>query len=85
MECNECVKKLTEKLRGLQRDLKPSKVKCKCFCPIHREKCPLTPVYYGQRRWPGCDGNISEADRDFLNALNPQPAWWRKAWGRGSS
>ena len=84
MECNECVQRLAQRVKSLQKELRSSKVRCKCFCPIHREKCPLAPVYHGQRRWPGCDVNVSAADRDFLNGLNPQPEWWRKAWGRGA-
>ena len=84
MECKECAQRVAQRVKGLQKELRSSKVRCKCFCPIHREKCPLAPVYHGQRRWPGRDANASAADRDFLNGLNPQPEWWRKAWGRGA-
>jgi len=84
LECKQCVKDVVEKVKWLQGRLKGSKVRCNCGCPIHREKCPLTPVYYGHRRWPGSDGHISEEDRDFLNGLNPQPDWWKKAWRKGA-
>ena len=84
LECNECVQRVAQRVKGLQKEVRSRKVRCKCFCQIHREKCLLSLVYHGQRRWPGCDANVSAADRDFLNGLNPQPEWWRQARGRGA-
>ena len=55
---------------------------CKCHGPIHRQSCPLSPVLYNERRWPGSDGWISADDRQFLDSLRPQPKGWTDAWGR---
>ena len=74
-----CTKESDDKQTFLQQAFKRSKIYCKCGCPIHREKCPLVPRYAGERRWPGCDGCISAEDCTFLNQLQPQPEWWRKA------
>ena len=82
LECQMCTFEVAKKVSELQRKLKQSKRVCKCFCPLHTEKCPLAICYFQERRWPGSDGYISETDRNFLDKLNPQPAWWRKAWGR---
>ena len=80
--CNSCVAITTAKEKALKAQLQKSKRVCKCLCPIHKEKCPLAPVCYGERRWPGSDGYISKEDREFLDKLNPRPQWWSRAWGR---
>ena len=92
LECKQCVQVMAQELKKLKKQLKPSKVRCKCGSRLgHADKCPLTPVYQGQRRWPGCDKDktgqpyISPTDRDFLNGLNPRPDWWREALRLGST
>ena len=82
LQCKQCAALVEERLRRLRLALQQSKRKCKCFCRIHQSKCPLTPVVFGERRWPGSDGAISVDDRKFLDALNPPPDWWSKVWGR---
>ena len=76
--CKLCVAKVKE----LQHKFKSSKRFCKCFCPIHRQSCPLSPCYFNERRWPGSDGCITEDEKEFLEKLDPTPGWWQKAWGR---
>ena len=84
LECKPCVKDVAEKVKRLQAQFRRSKVKCNCGSRLgHIEKCPLAPVIYGERRWPGCDGHISAEDRDFLNRLNPQPDLWKKSEEKG--
>ena len=78
--CLACTKECDEKTRLLHCQFKESKIYCECGCLIHREHCPLVPRYYGERKWPGCDGCISAEDRIFLDELRPAPLWWRKAW-----
>ena len=80
--CISCSAKAKARERTLKDRLRQSKRICKCFGKIHQEKCPLTPVYYGDRRWPGSDGYISLEDRLFLDGLNPMLSWWSRAWGR---
>ena len=82
LECTSCASVTAERVRRLRRLLQQSTRKCRCFCRIHQSKCPLTPVIFGEKRWPGSDGAISAGDRKFLDALHPPPAWWSKAWGR---
>ena len=80
--CQVCVAQSEERVRMLRQRLQKSKRKCTCQCPIHREKCPLTPVLFGEKRWPGSDGAVSAEDRQFLDSLHPAPDFWAKAWGR---
>ena len=80
--CSECVRSEESITQRLQIQLRSSRRRCTCYCPIHRSTCPLTPVTFGEKRWPGSDGAISAADRSFLDSLVPQPLWWTKAWGR---
>ena len=80
--CKLCVLQLARKTDELRQKFKNSKRFCKCFCPIHRQSCPLSPCYFNERRWPGSDGCITEDEKDFLENLNPTPSWWQKAWGR---
>ena len=54
--CKTCEAEIRTRTTALQKKLKSSKRVCKCFCPIHRDKCPLSPAYYRERRWPGSDG-----------------------------
>ena len=88
IECKECTATAERRVKELRGKLKGSKRICKCFCPIHqwseKFKCPLAPVVYHEKRWPGSDTGITAEDRKFLDGLNPQPAWWRKAWGRSA-
>ena len=81
LECQECTTSITKRLRDLEVGLKKSKRVCKCHEVLHEAKCPLTPCYAGELRWPGSDGYISREDRDFLNARKPRPKWWWRAWG----
>ena len=37
---------------------------------MRQAKCPLTPVLFGEKRWPSSDGEISADDRKFLDELN---------------
>ena len=60
LECKQCAVDATEKVRELQKRLQKSERKCKCYCRIHQEKCPLTPVVLGGRRWPGSDPSSDE-------------------------
>ena len=80
--CKSCVAQKAERIKQLQKKLRQSKRRCTCGCPIHRPKCPLSPVVYDERRWPGSDGYISSDDRQFLDSLRPRPQWWTDAWGR---
>ena len=82
LQCMQCVAGAEERVRQLRKQMQQSKRRCKCHCLIHQEKCPLTPVIFGEKRWPGSDGAISADDRKFLDKLNPIPEWWSKAWGR---
>ena len=82
LQCLQCDGAAEERVRKLRKQLQKSKRKCTCHCRIHQQKCPLTPVIFGERRWPGSDGAISADDRKFLDELNPPPAWWKKAWSR---
>ena len=78
--CLACTREDDARVSRLRRQFKASKVYCKCGCPIHRERCPLVPRYQGERRWPGCDADISAEDRTFLDDLRPKPDWWTRAW-----
>jgi hypothetical protein len=80
--CLLCADEALKKERTLHSEFRKSSVYCKCFCPIHRELCPLSPRYANEKRWPGCDGHIDSTDRKFMDALVPRPAWWAKAWGK---
>ena len=82
LECMECEKRMAEILKVLEKNLKKSKRICTCYQLLHAEKCPLTPCYSGEQRWPGSDGYINRIDRDFLNNRCPRPKWWWRAWGR---
>ena len=82
LQCMQCVAGAEERVRQLRKQMQKSKRRCKCHCLIHQEKCPLTPVIFGEKRWPGSDGAISADDRKFLDKLNPIPEWWSKAWGQ---
>ncbi len=67
MACKQCTIKNEERVRTLRKRLQSSKWRCTCGCPIHKERCKLTPVYFGERRWPGSDGFITADDRKFLD------------------
>ena len=82
LQCKQCHADGLQRVEQLRRALTRSKRVCKCFCRIHSQKCPLTPVIFGEKRWPGSDGAISADDRKWLDAQNPPPSWWSKAWGR---
>ena len=79
--CTNCNAISAQRGKLLHSRFRASKVYCKCFCPMHRDRCPLVRVSPKQP-WPGCDGYISEEDMKLLNSLVPRPAWWSKAWGR---
>ena len=78
--CLACTREDNKRERALHGQFKGSKIFCKCGCPIHSERCPLSPCYSGERRWPGCDGFISAEDRFFLDKFRPAPQSWKKAW-----
>ena len=82
LTCKECWGRRDGRLKISYQRLRQSRMVCRCFCPIHREKCPMSLIYYGEKRWPGADGYISWFDYAFLNSLNPAPKWWTRAWGR---
>ena len=82
LQCKQCVASEEERMRQLRKQLQQSKRKCNCHSRIHQAKCPLTPVIFGEKRWPGSDGAITADDRKFLDGLQPSPTWWSKAWGR---
>ena len=82
VQCKECASVATDRLRVLQERMRKSKRRCTCYANIHKDKCPLTPVVFGEKRWPGSDGAVTAEDRKFLDSLRPPPAWWRKAWGK---
>ena len=84
LQCKVCTASQLARISALQKALQKSKVRCKCFQVFHSERCPLSPAYYGQKKWPGCDGHVTQLDRNFLDGLNPRPKWWNKALGRGS-
>ena len=84
LTCKKCQGGRDERLKILQQRLKQSKMVCTCFCPIHRERCPMSHIYYSEKRWPGADGHISWFDYAFLSSLKPPPKWWTKAWGRNT-
>ena len=73
LECLTCAAAVKNTMQGLQTALKKSKRFCKCFCPLHKESCPLSACYAGEERCPGSDGFISAAERAFLDELNPRP------------
>ena len=79
--CTKCNEISAQRCKLLQSRFRASKVYCKCYCPIHRDRCPLCRVS-PKPRWPGCDGYISEEDMRFLNSLVPRPARWSRALGR---
>ena len=79
--CTNCNEISAQRGKLLHSRFRASKVYCKCFCPMHRDRCPLVRVS-PQQLWPGCDGYISEEDMKFLNSLVPRLPWWSKAWGR---
>ena len=83
--CKTCVPQLATKTKELRRKLQKSKRVCNCSCPIHRDKCLLSPCRFHDTSWPGSDGYISAEERTFLDNLNPEPEWWAKAWGRRNS
>jgi hypothetical protein len=69
--------------------LKQSRRVCRCLQPLHKATCPLSPCYFGEKRWPGSDNMtssgqpfISAEERQFLDDLKPRPKWWAKAWGK---
>ena len=82
LRCKQCASAAEARLQQLRRQLQKSTRRCKCYCLFHRDKCPLTPVIFGEMRWPGSDGFISADDRRYLDECDPPPAWWTKAWGR---
>ena len=90
LQCSKCEAAIGERLKILKQRLSKSKMVCNCFCPIHKEKCPLSLHYAGEKRWPGGnfsrwhshEEHISWFDRAFLQSLKPVPRWWARAWGR---
>jgi hypothetical protein len=44
----------------------PGAWKCKCGSRLgHAERCPLFPQQPGERRWPGKNKGVTEADLEF--------------------
>ena len=77
--CASCMAAASNREKDLKAAFKRSTWFCKCGCMLHTERCPLSPRFYGERRWPGGDNCISKDDKDFLNKLNPRPTWWANA------
>ena len=82
VQCKTCTDGIATRLKHLEAALKKSKRRCTCYQLLHAAKCPLSPCYFGERRWAGSDGYITLEDSQFLNSRTPQPKWWRKANGR---
>jgi hypothetical protein len=86
--CLLCASAITAKEQALYHNFSSMKKAkkcqwfCKCFKLLHDQRCPLSPAYFGEKRWPGGDSAISEEDRKFLDGLNPRPVWWATAYGR---
>ena len=79
--CTECKQQDDENLKRLRPLVQKSTFKCNCKNKLgHAERCPLTPTFHGEQRWPGKDKQVREQDRDFLNMLKPQ--WWARALRR---
>ena len=78
--CKPCTEGTKHRLQDLAVKVRRSTVRCKCFRPVHREKCPLAGTQFGGRRWPGMDTGVQEDDVRFLNVHNP--TWWRKRLGK---
>ena len=78
LTCKPCA----DRIAKLRENLKRSKRFCKYNCLIHTARCPLTPIIYGEKRWPGSDGHITRRDCVFLDHMQPPPDWWTRAWGR---
>ena len=70
----------TALLDSLEAKFKRSKRFCKCGKLFHLEGCPLSPVIYNERRWPGSDGYISWEENKFLSQLKKKPDWFKVAW-----
>ena len=82
--CKECTSREANQLKELQTKLKMSQRRCNCHRPLHDPRCPLGSFYHGERRWPGSDGYITIQERICFDNLNPNPPWWRAAWGRST-
>ena len=82
LDCKICIDGIATRLKHLEAALKKSKRRCTCYQLLHAAKCPLSPCYFGERRWPGSDGYITLEDSQFLNSRTPPPKWWRQATGR---
>ena len=59
--CKLCVAK-TERLR---QKFRSSKRFCKCFCPIHRQSCPLSPCYFNERADQAATGVLQKTKKNF--------------------
>ena len=70
------IRKIADRMKELEKKLKKSKRVCNCYQLLHASKCPLTPCYAGERRWPGSDGYINRVEMEFLNSRTPRPEWW---------
>ena len=82
LECKSCSEVIATRLKQWESALKESKRVCKCFQSFHSAKCPQTPCYHGEKRWPGSDGHITFQDMQFLNGRKSPPKWWWQARGR---
>ena len=82
LKCKQCIDNDARRVRQLCQKVRQTALKCNCKCRIHRGTCPLTPVYYFEKRWPGKDKKVTDDDRRFLEELRPPPVWWSRAWGR---
>ena len=66
LECKKCIDRIATRLKHLETALKKSRRVCTCFELLHSAKCPLTPCYSGEKRWPGSDGHITFEDMQFF-------------------
>ena len=79
--CTDCAKRNLIKLKHLRSLVQKSKLKCKCNNRVgHGERCPLFGTSFGDRRWPGQDTGVSDADQKKLHEQKPD--WWCRALRR---
>ena len=70
-----------ERINTLKQNLEKSTRKCNlriCGWPIHRPKCPLSPVCFNGKRWPGSDGFISSDYTEDEEGVVGAKSGWNK-------
>ena len=69
LQCKKCKNLSAANVTILRGKVRKSEWHCKCACLLHTERCPLSPAYFGERRWPGKDKELSAEDKLFLDDL----------------